>query len=111
MWTTASRRAPSDSEVIAVEPGVHGVRVAVGQRTSLEKEGSRAPGGFSEKIYARQTEKGGLPLSARLGAAPAEAPASVDVREGSGRSRGLYLAGAGHHRAGGRDFQGSTARA
>ena len=46
-------------EQIAVEPGVHGVRVSVGQRTSLEKKVSVRRNGFSDLVYARQTDRGG----------------------------------------------------
>ncbi len=83
-------------EVIAVEPGVHGVRVAVGQRTSLEKKVPVRRGGFSETIYVRQTEKGGLPMwlaSDLQGSRPAP---SVDVKEGKWtKPVGYTLAGAG----------------
>jgi len=89
-------RSFKNPEVIAVEPGVHGVRVAVGQRTSLEKKIAVRRGGFSETIYARQTEKGGLPmwLSSELrGQRP---DASVDVKEGKWtRPVGYTLAAAG----------------
>jgi len=89
-------RSFKNPEVIAVEPGVHGVRVAVGQRTSLEKKIAVRRGGFSETIYARQTEKGGLPmwLSSELrGQRP---DGSVDVKEGKWtRPVGYTLAAAG----------------
>src|SRR3954451_4670911 len=89
-------RTGKSPEVIAVEPGVHGVRVAVGQRTSLEKKVAVRRGGFSETVYARQTEKGGLPLwlaSDLHGATPAP---SVDVKEGKWtRPVGYTIAGAG----------------
>src|SRR5258705_4127661 len=94
-----SRLAPrtgKTAEVIAVEPGVHGVRVAVGQRTSLEKKVAVRRGGFSEMVFARQTEKGGLPLwlaSELHGTRPAP---SVDVKEGKWtKPVGYTLAGAG----------------
>ena len=48
-----NRLAPRSSktpEVIAVEPGVHGVRVAVGQRTSLEKKVAVRRGGFRASV-------------------------------------------------------------
>src|SRR3954452_24826674 len=69
-------------ESIAVEPGVHGVRVAVGQRTSLEKKVAVRRGGESEVIYARQTEKGGLPLWLASDLHGARPDASVEVQEG-----------------------------
>jgi hypothetical protein len=50
-------------EQIGVEPGVHGVRVAIGQRTSLERKVTVRRNGVSELVYARQTEKGGLPIT------------------------------------------------
>ncbi len=89
-------RTGKTPEVIAVEPGVHGVRVAVGQRTSLEKKVAVRRGGFSEMVFARQTEKGGLPLwlaSELHGTRPAP---SVDVKEGKWtKPVGYTLAGAG----------------
>src|SRR6266850_1842505 len=89
-------RSGKTPEVFTVEPGVHGVRVAVGQRTSLEKKVAVRRGWFSETVYARQTEKGGLPLwlaSDLHGAKPAP---SVDVKEGKWtKPVGYTLAGAG----------------
>ena len=83
-------------EVIAVEPGVHGVRVAVGQRTSLEKKVPVRRGGFSDTVFARQTERGGLPLSLASDLRGERPPASVDVREGKWtKPVGYTLAGAG----------------
>ena len=94
-----NRLAPRSSrnpEVIAVEPGVHGVRVAVGQRTSLEKKVPVRRGGFSETVYARQTEKGGLPLWLASDLRGTRPDASVDVKEGKWtRPVGYTLAGAG----------------
>ena len=61
-----NRLAPKSGktpEQIGVEPGVHGVRVAIGQRTSLEKKVAVRRGQLSDLIYARQTDKGGLPLT------------------------------------------------
>jgi len=70
-------------------------------------------GGFSETIYARQTEKGGLPLTLASGSARGERPpASVDVREGKWmKPVGYTLAGAGIIALGVGIFQASTARA
>jgi hypothetical protein len=84
-------------EVIAVEPGVHSVRVSVGQRTSLEKKVAVRRNGFSDVIYARQTERGGLPLTLaselKGGAKPGP---SVDVQEGGWhKPAGWTLVGAG----------------
>src|SRR5207302_8474046 len=82
-------------EVVAVEPGVHGVRVAVGQRTSLEKKVAVRRGGFSETIYARQTEKGGLPLWLASDLRGTRPEPSVDVKEGGWtKPVGYTLAGA-----------------
>ena len=69
-------------EQIAVEPGVHGVRVAVGQRTSLEKKVAVRRNGLSEVIYARQTEKGGLPLVLASELRGDKPGPSVEVQEG-----------------------------
>ena len=76
-------RSGKTPEQIAVEPGVHGVRVAIGQRTSLEKKVAVRRNQFSDLIYARQTDKGGLPLSlaSELHGAGKPAP-SVDFSEG-----------------------------
>lgn len=83
-------------EVIPVEPGVHAVRVAVGQRTSLEKKVAVRRGGFSETVYARQTEKGGLPLWLASDLHGARPDPSVDVREGGWtRPTGYTAAGLG----------------
>lgn len=83
-------------EVIPVEPGVHGVRVSVEQRTSLEKKVAVRRGGFSETVFARQTEKGGLPLWLASDLHGARPDASVDVREGGWtRPAGYTAAGLG----------------
>ena len=94
------RRAPRTGnapEQIAVEPGVHGVRVAVGQRTSLEKKVPVRRNASSETVYVRQTERGGLPMTLaselRFGERPIP---SVDVKEGKWtKPVGYTLAGAG----------------
>jgi len=89
-------RSFKSPEVIAVEPGVHGVRVAVGQRTSLEKKVAVRRGGFSETVYARQTEKGGLPMWLASDLKGQRPDASVDVKEGKWtRPVGYTLAAAG----------------
>jgi hypothetical protein len=75
-------RSFKNPEPIAVEPGVHAVRVAVGQRTSLEKKVAVRRGGFSETVFARQTEKGGLPLTLASDLHGARPDPSVDVKEG-----------------------------
>src|SRR3954467_3848048 len=83
-------------EAIPVEPGVHAVRVAVGQRTSLEKKVAVRRGGFSETVYARQTEKGGLPMWLASDLRGTRPDASVDVKEGKWtRPVGDTIAGAG----------------
>lgn len=90
-------RTGSTPEQIAVEPGVHGIRVTVGQRTSLEKKVPVRRNSSSETIYARQTERGGLPvtLASEMGFGQRPAP-SVDVKEGKWtRPVGYTLAGAG----------------
>jgi hypothetical protein len=81
-------------EVIPVEPGVHAVRVAVGQRTSLEKKVAVRRGGFSETIYARQTEKGGIPLWLASDLHGATPDPSVDVSEGGWKRPAGYTAAA-----------------
>jgi hypothetical protein len=83
-------------EPIAVEPGVHGVRVAVGQRTSLEKKVAVRRGGESEVIYARQTERGGLPLWLASDLHGARPDPSVEVQEGGWKKPvGYSVAAAG----------------
>src|SRR5437764_13980795 len=89
-------RSFKNPEAIAVEPGVHAARVAVGQRTSLEKKVAVRRGGFSETVYARQTEKGGLPMWLASDLRGARPDASVDVKEGKWtRPVGYTIAGAG----------------
>ncbi len=89
-------RSFTTPEEIPVDPGVHGVRVAVGQRTSLEKKVAVRRGGFSETVYARQTEKGGLPLWLASDLHGARPDPSVDVREGQWtRPAGYTAAGLG----------------
>ncbi|MCA1829145.1 MAG: PEGA domain-containing protein [Myxococcales bacterium] len=84
-------------EQIAVEPGVHGVRVSVGQRTSLEKKVAVRRNGFSDLIYARQTEKGGLPLTLASELKGGSKPGpSVEVQEGGwSKPVGWTMLGAG----------------
>jgi hypothetical protein len=75
-------RSFKSPEQIAVEPGVHGVRVAIGQRTSLEKKVAVRRNGLSEVIYARQTEKGGLPLVLASELRGGKPEASAEFHEG-----------------------------
>ncbi|HEY6912203.1 MAG TPA: hypothetical protein VI356_22680 [Myxococcales bacterium] len=83
-------------EPIAVEPGVHGVRVAVGQRTSLEKKVAVRRGGESEVVYARQTDRGGLPIWLASDLHGARPDPSVDVQEGGWKKPvGYSVAAAG----------------
>ena len=95
-----NRLAPKSGktpEQIGVEPGIHGVRIAIGQRTSLEKKVAVRRGQFSDLIYARQTDKGGLPLTlaSELRGAGKPGP-SVDYSEGSWtKPVGFTVAGAG----------------
>ena len=92
-----SPRSFKTPEQIAVEPGVHAVRVSVGQRTSLEKKVAVRRNGFSDLVYARQTDKGGLPLTlaSELKGSAKPGP-SADVEEGSWtRTTGLAVAAAG----------------
>src|SRR5437899_7393362 len=87
-------RSGKTPESIAVEPGVHGVRVADRQWTSMEKKVAVSRGGFSETIYARQTEKGGLPLWLASDLRGTRPEPSVDVKEGKWtRPVGYTLAG------------------
>lgn len=84
-------------EQIGVEPGVHGVRISIGQRTSLEKKVAVRRNQVSDIVYARQTEKGGLPLvlasELRFGQRP---PPSVDFHEGGWtKPAGWTVAGVG----------------
>ena len=84
-------------EQIGVEPGVHGVRISIGQRTSLEKKVAVRRNQVSDIVYARQTEKGGLPLvlssELRFGQRP---PPSVEFHEGGWtKPAGWTVAGVG----------------
>jgi hypothetical protein len=89
-------RSGKNPETFAVEPGVHGIRVTVGQRTSLEKKVPVRRGGFSETVYARQTEKGGLPLALASELRGTRPEPSVDVKEGGWKKPvGYTLAAAG----------------
>src|SRR4051812_32518947 len=89
-------RSGKNPETFAVEPGVHGIRVTVGQRTSLEKKVPVRRGGFSETVYARQTEKGGLPLALASELRGTRPEPSVDVKEGNWKKPvGYTLAAAG----------------
>lgn len=96
-----NRLAPRDPAknpaAIPVEPGVHSVRISVGQRTSLEKKVAVRRNGFSDLVYARQTEKGGLPLTLASELKGGQKPLpSVDVQEGSWtRTTGFAVAAAG----------------
>jgi hypothetical protein len=84
-------------EQIAVEPGIHSVRLAIGQRTSLEKRVPVRRNQFSELVYARQTDRGGLPLTlaSELHGAPKPGP-SVEFSEGNWKKPvGYTVAGAG----------------
>jgi len=83
-------------EAIPVEPGVHAVRLTVGQRTSLEKKVAVRRGGFSETVFARQTEKGGLPLWLASELHGTRPEPSVDVQEGGWKKPvGYSMAAAG----------------
>ena len=110
-----NRLAPKSTrnpEQIAVEPGVHGVRVAIGQRTSLEKKVAVRRNQFSDMVYARQTDKGGLPLTlaSELRGAPRPG-ASVDYSEGNWtKPVGYSLAAAGLIVAGIGAYEGSHAK-
>jgi PEGA domain len=84
-------------EQIGVEPGIHSVRVAIGQRTSLEKRVPVRRNQFSELVYARQTDRGGLPLTlaSELRGAPKPGP-SAEFSEGDWKKPvGYSVAGAG----------------
>ncbi len=84
-------------EQIGIEPGIHSVRVAIGQRTSLEKKVPVRRNQFSELVYARQTDRGGLPLTlaSELRGAPKPGP-SVEFSEGSWKKPvGYTVAAAG----------------
>jgi hypothetical protein len=83
-------------EQIGVEPGVHGVRISIGQRTSLEKKVA-VSNQVSDIVYARQTEEGGLPLvlasELRVGQRPGF---SAEFHEGGWKTPiGWTIAGAG----------------
>jgi hypothetical protein len=83
-------------EQFGVPPGVHEVRITIGQRTSLPKKVAIRRGGFSDLIYARQTEKGGLPLTLSSESAGRKPGPSVDYEEGSWtKPVGYTVAGVG----------------
>jgi len=104
-------RSFKNPEAIAVEPGVHAVRVAVGQRTSLEKKVAVRRGGFSETVFARQTEKGGLPLTLASDLHGGRPDPSVDVKEGKWtRPVGNTLMGAAALALGVGIFQGQHSK-
>jgi hypothetical protein len=104
-------RSQKNPETFAVEPGVHGIRVAVGQRTSLEKKVAVRRGGFSETVYVRQTEKGGLPLTLASDLRGTRPEPSVDVKEGKWtRPVGYTLAGAGAIALGVAIFEGQHSK-
>lgn len=87
------RKSP---EQIAVEPGVHAVRVAMGQRTSLAKKVAVRRNQVSEVVYARQTDQGGLPLVLASELHGGKPEASVEFKEGGWtRPVGYTVAGAG----------------
>jgi len=110
-----NRLAPKSGktpEQIGVEPGVHGVRVAIGQRTSLEKKVAVRRNGFSDLVYARQTDKGGLPLTlaSELRGTGKPGP-SVDYRDGGWtRPVGYSVIAAGLVVAGIGIYEGSHAK-
>ena len=94
-------------EVFGVVPGVHEVRISIGQRTSLPKKVALRRSGLSETIYARQTEKGGIPLFLGSELAGHKPDASVDVAEGSWtKPTGYTVAGVGLVAAGVGVFEG-----
>jgi hypothetical protein len=83
-------------EQFGVPPGVHDVRITIGQRTSLAKKIAIRRGGFSDLIYARQTEKGGLPLTLSSESHGAKPEPSQEYSEGSWtKPVGYSVAGAG----------------
>jgi hypothetical protein len=84
-------------EEIEVEPGVHSVSISIGRRTSLVKQVAVRGDQVSDIIYARQTEKGGLPLvlasELRIGQRPGF---SVEYQEGGWKNPvGWTVVGAG----------------
>ncbi|HUJ25659.1 MAG TPA: hypothetical protein VLW85_06560 [Myxococcales bacterium] len=101
-------RAHKSPEQIAVEPGVHGVRIAVGQRTSLEKKVAVRRNQVSEIVYARQTDKGGLPLVLASELRGAKPEGSVEYSEGGWKKPvGYTVAGVGLVAIGVGIFEGS----
>jgi len=90
------KRTYASPETFVVMPGVHEVRVSVGQRTSLAKKVAVRRDQTAELVSERQTEKGGLPLwtAAELNGQRPET--SSDVHEGSWtRPIGYTAAGVG----------------
>jgi hypothetical protein len=94
-------------EQFGVQPGVHEVRVAIGQRTSLAKKVAVRRGGSSETVYARQTDRGGLPLWSGSEINGQKPEPSVDFREENWtKPVGYTVAGAGLIAAGVGVFEG-----
>jgi TolB-like protein len=95
------QRSFRSPEQFAVAPGIHELRIAIGQRTSLAKKVAVRRDELAEMIHARQTEKGGLPLfsDAELGGQRPEP--SVEYREGRWtKPVGYTIAGVGLAAAG-----------
>jgi hypothetical protein len=104
-------RTFASPETLTVEPGVHAVRVASGQRTSLEKKVSVRRGGSSEVVYARQTDKGGLPVWLASELHGGRPDPSVEFRQGGWtRPTGLTIAAAGLLAAGIGAYEGVHSR-
>ncbi len=84
-------------EQIVVEPGVHGVRISIGPRTSLEKKVAVSYNQVSDIVYARQTEEGGLPLVLASELRAGQRPGfSAEFHEGGWKKPvGWTVAGAG----------------
>ena len=92
----ARKTTGAKPEVLAVRPGLHRLRVSVGDRTSVEK---RIPVRIDQtkKVFARQTSGGGLflfePSELQGAGAP---PASQELKTAKWQTTlGLALAGAG----------------
>jgi hypothetical protein len=99
-------------EQIAVEPGVHAVRISIGQRTSLEKKVAVRRNQFSDLVYARQTEKGGLPLTlaSELRGAPKPGPSTEFSEGGWQKPVGYTVAAAGLVAIGIAAYEGTHAK-
>jgi hypothetical protein len=88
-------RSFKSPEQFGVQPGVHEVRVSIGQRTSLARKVAVRRNSAAELVYVRQTDRGGIPLWSMSELAHAPEP-SVEFHEARWtRPVGYTVAGVG----------------